>query len=437
MNKIISEFKHRREALKAQLKPKSLVLLMAPPPILRNGDNVFPYRADSNFFYLSGFTEPEAVLLILSQDLGGQSILFSRPRDPDLERWDCFMLGQEGAISELGIDEAYAIAEFEQNLPQYLQQVTSVYAPWGKMPCLDKIVMVTQKNLKKQVRRGVSWPTEFIDVQSTIDEMRVIKSVHEIALMRRAAEISVKAHQAAMQFTKTGLHEYEVEAHFSYHCALNNARMQAYSPIVAGGANACILHYKQNTDPLKDGDLLLLDAGCEYGYYASDITRTFPVNGRFSEAQKHIYELVLAAQLAGIAAVKPGALWNEVQHVMLEILTTGLVKLGLLKGDVKTLIAQKAFLQFYMHGSGHFLGLDVHDAGAYKVEGEWRTMKPGMVLTVEPGLYIDAHDQTVDAQWRGIGVRIEDDVVVTQQGCEVLSAGLVKTVADIEAWMAR
>ncbi|MBY0378712.1 MAG: aminopeptidase P N-terminal domain-containing protein [Gammaproteobacteria bacterium] len=436
MNKI-AEFKHRRQQLQAQLQPKSLVLLMAPPQILRNGDNPYPYRPDSNFFYLSGFAEPEAVLMLLSPDLGGQSILFSRPRDPSLERWDGYMLGLEGAISELAMDEAYPIAEFQQRLTHYLQQVTRVYAPWGKMTKLEQWIITAQNDLKRQVRKGVSWPTEFIDVQSMIDEMRVIKSDYEIELMRTAAQTSVKAHHAVMKFSKPGLHEYQIEAHFSYHCALDNCRRQAYSPIVASGSNACTLHYKNNTDVLREGDLLLIDAGCEYDNYASDITRTFPVNGRFSAPQKQIYELVLAAQLAGIAAVKPGAAWNVVQRVMLQILTKGLVELGLLKGDVNTLIEEKAFLQFYMHGSGHFLGLDVHDAGSYKVNGQWRDMEKGMTLTVEPGLYIDANDMTVDPKWRGIGVRIEDDVVVTQQGCDVLSAGLVKTVADIEALMAR
>lgn len=433
----IAEFKRRRLALQAQLKPRSIALLMARPEVLRNGDSTFTYRPESNFFYLSGLAEPEAVLMLLSKDLGGQCILFSRPRDPKLERWNGFMLGLEGAVSELAMDEAYPIAEFEQKLPNYLQQVQHVYAPWGRIPQLDQLIMRAQEDLKKQVRRGVSWPTEFIDVQRMIDEMRVIKSDYEIQLMRYAAQSSVKAHLAVMQYAKPGLHEYQVEAYFNYHCGLENCRLQAYSPIVAGGANACILHYIENTAPLREGDLLLIDAGGEYNYYASDITRTFPINGRFSEAQRQIYELVLVAQLAGIAAVKPGAAWNEVQHVMLHILTTGLVKLGLLKGEVDTLIEEKAFLQFYMHGSGHFLGLDVHDAGAYKIDGQWRLFEPGMTLTVEPGLYIDANDMTVDAKWRGIGVRIEDDVVVTKQGCDILSEGLIKTVADIEAWMAQ
>lgn len=433
----IAEFKRRRLALQAQLKPRSMALLMARPEILRNGDSTYTYRPDSNFFYLSGLAEPEAVLMILSKDLGGQFILFNRPRDPKLERWNGYMLGLEGAVNELALDDAYPITEFPQKLPQYLQQVQCVYAPWGKNPQLDQWILTAQEDLKKRVRRGAAWPTEFIDVQHMVDAMRVIKSDDEIELMRYAAQASAKAHCAVMQYAKPGLHEYQVEAHFNYHCGLENCRLQAYSPIVASGANACILHYIENTAPLQDGDLLLIDAGGEYNYYASDITRTFPVNGRFSEAQRQIYELVLEAQLAGIAAVKPGAAWNEVQHVMLEILTAGLVELGLLKGEVATLIEQKAFLQFYMHGSGHFLGLDVHDAGVYKIDGQWRLFEPGMVLTVEPGLYIDANDMTVDARWRGIGVRIEDDVVVTQQGCDVLSAGLIKTVAEIEALMAR
>jgi Xaa-Pro aminopeptidase len=432
-----AEIQRRRSQLQAQLKPRSMAVLMARPEVLRNGDTPYIYRPDSNFLYLSGLAEPEAVFILLSKDLGGQCILFNRPRDPKLERWNGFMLGLEGALAELGVDEAYPIADFQQKLPDYLQQVQCVYAPWGRMSQLDQWIMGAQENLKKQVRRGVSWPTEFIDVQHMVDEMRVIKSDYEIQLMRYAAQSSAKAHRAVMQYAKPGLHEYQVEAHFNYHCGLEGCRLQAYPSIVASGANACILHYIDNAAPLRDGDLLLIDAGGEYNYYTSDITRTFPVNGRFSEPQREIYELVLAAQLAGIAAVKPGVAWNEVQRVMLHILTTGLVKLGLLKGGVDTLIEQKAFLQFYMHGSGHFLGLDTHDAGAYKVAGEWRLFEPGMTLTVEPGLYIDANDTTVDKKWRGIGVRIEDDVVVTQDGCDILSDGLIKTVADIEAWMAQ
>lgn len=433
----IAEFQRRRAQLQAQLKPRSMAILMARPEVLRNGDTTYIYRPESNFFYLSGLAEPEAALILLSKDLGGQCILFNRPRDPKLERWNGFMLGIEGALKELAVDEAYPIAEFQQKLSHYLQQVQCVYAPWGRMPQLDEEIKNALANLKKQVRRGVSWPTEFIDVQHMVDEMRVIKSDYEIQLMRYAAQSSVKAHLAVMQYTKPGLHEYQVEAHFQYHCGLENCRLQAYPSIVAGGANACILHYIDNAAPLKDGDLLLIDAGGEYNYYSSDITRTFPINGRFSEAQRQIYELVLSAQLAGIVAVKPGVAWNEVQHVMLHILTKGLVDLGLLKGDVNKLIEQKAFLQFYMHGSGHFLGLDTHDAGAYKIKGQWRLLEPGMVLTVEPGLYIDANDTTVDKKWRGIGVRIEDDVVVTEKGCDILSAGLIKTVDEIESWMSQ
>jgi Xaa-Pro aminopeptidase len=402
----ITQYKQRRQQLQSQLKPQSVVLIMARSEVLRNGDANYFYRPDSNFFYLTGFAEPEAVILILSKDLGGKSILFNRPRDPSLERWMGFMLGQAGAVETLKMDEAYPIEEFPQKLSDYLQQVKHIYAPWGRQVELDAIIHDTQNNLKKKVRRGISWPTEFIDVQCMVDEMRVIKSDYEIELMRYAAKTSVKAHQAVMQYTKPGLHEYQVEAHFLYHCGLEKCRLQAYTPIVAGGANACTLHYEKNDEKLRDGDLLLIDAGAEYQQYSSDLTRTFPINGRFSEPQKQIYELVLKAQLAGIAVVKPGITWDRVQKVMVEILTHGLVEFGLLKGDVSTLIEKKAYLQFYMHGSGHFLGLDTHDAGAYKIDGEWRVFEPGMVFTVEPGLYIDATDMSVSEKWRGIGVRI-------------------------------
>ncbi len=430
------EFQARRLALQAQLNPKSMMILMAKPHPFRNADTHYPYRPDSNFFYMTGCEEPEAALLLFSKDLGGRALFFNRPRDPSLERWMGFMLGQEGAKEQLGFEETYPIAELNTQLPELLQRVDAVYGPWGQSEAWDNLVFRMQAELKKKVRRGVTWPREFIDVQNLIDEMRVIKSEAEIAAIRYAVNTSVKAHQEVMKYSRPGLYEYQIEACFVYHSGLNNCRYQAYSPIVANGANACILHYEQNSEPLQEGDLLLIDAGAEKNYYASDITRTFPVNGKFSEAQKLIYELVLEAQLAGIESIRPGVVWNQTQQVMLKILTEGLVELGLLKGSVDSLIESKAYLQFYMHGSGHFLGLDVHDAGTYKKAEQWRCYEVGMVLTVEPGLYIDADDLSVDPRWRGIGIRIEDDIVVTKTGAEVLSQNLIKTVADIEAWMA-
>ncbi len=428
------EYATRRSRLAQHLPEGSIAIISAAQEVLRNGDSHYRFRQDSNFYYLTGFNEPKA-LLILIAGKEGVSILFNRPRNPAQEQWTGRRLGQEGAVNELGMSAAFAISSLAEELPKLLEGKTTIYYAVAKNPELEEIIMQAFKVLKSQVRRGIKAPENLCDIEPILGEMRLFKSDAELDLMRQAARISVGAHVRAMRQCKRLQHEYELEAELTYEFNRQGCRSVAYDSIVGSGENACILHYTENNQPLQKNELVLIDAGGEYENYAADITRTFPVNGQFSPEQKSIYELVLKAQKAGIAAIKPGLPWNAVQQVILRILTTGLVELGLLQGEVETLITNEAYRPFYMHNSGHWLGLDVHDCGAYKVNNEWRLLEPGMVLTVEPGLYISSGIAGVDKRWWGIGVRIEDDVAVTKTGHEVLTAALPVDVADIEALM--
>lgn len=428
------EFQTRRKTLAEQLPPDSVAIIPAAHELLRNGDAHYRFRQDSNFYYLTGFNEPDALLVIISGK-EHQSILFNRSRNPAEEQWTGKRLGQDGAIKELKMNAAFPIGSVDNELPKLLAGKTTVYYALGRNPELEKYVMQSLIALKAQMRRGVRAPEVLCDLEPLLGEMRLFKSDAEIDLMRKAARISVDAHKRAMRLCQNLEAEHQLEAELIYEFSRHGCRSVAYDPIVGGGENACILHYTENNQPLKRGDLVLIDAGGEYGNYAADITRTFPVNGTFSEEQKSIYELVLKAQQAGIAAIKPGLAWNSVQQIMVRILTAGLCELGLLKGDLDQLITNEAYKPFYMHNSGHWLGLDVHDSGSYKINGEWRPLEPGMVLTVEPGLYISSNMHGVEQRWWGIGVRIEDDVLVTQTAHEVLTAALPVDVADIEALM--
>lgn len=428
------DYKNRRAQLAAALPADSIAFIPAASEVLRNGDAIYRFRQNSHFLYLTGFEEPDAVLVI-SSGKDGQSTLFNRPRNPAEEQWTGKRLGQEGALDQLGLQAAYAIEDLDTRLPELLAGKSSVYYALGQHPALEKKIMQGLQRLKSQIRRGVKAPSSLNDLDPIVSEMRLIKSDGEIALMRQAAKASVAAHLRAIRFCSPTKNEYDLEAELFHEFIRHGCRNAAYDPIIGGGENACVLHYTDNNKPLQAGDLVLIDAGCEYQGYAADITRTFPVNGKFSPEQKSIYELVLKAQQAGIDVIKPGVLWNRVQQVILEVLTQGLCELGLLQGSVPDLIAKEAYKPFYMHNSGHWLGLDVHDCGSYKIEQAWRPFEPGMVLTVEPGLYISSGTPGVDKRWWGIGVRIEDDVLVTKSGHEVLTAELPVALDEIEALM--
>lgn len=431
----MTEFHKRRKELMQKIGPTGIVILPASPESLRNGDYSYPYRQNSDFYYLSGFEEPEAVLVIAPKRKKGEYILFNRIRDREKEIWDGYRAGQEGARKEYGANEAFPINDFEKMLPELLEDRTEIHYSLGLNKPFDKIILSAVNKIRGKIRNGLQAPIAFIDINNTLHEMRLIKSPTEIAIMRKAANIAVDAHIRAMQACKPGMNEYELEALILYEFNRQGARFPAYTSIVGSSGNTCILHYNSNNQIIQDGELVLIDAGCEYMNYAADITRTFPANGTFSKEQRAIYEIVLRAQLAGIKAVRPGVPWLNVQTVMVKIITEGLLELGLLKGKLIDLIENQGYFKFYMHKSGHWLGLDVHDAGRYKVNGEWRHFEPGMVLTVEPGIYISSDIPGVPKKWHNIGVRIEDDILVTEKGNEVLTERLPKQIKDIEALM--
>ncbi|WP_137821941.1 Xaa-Pro aminopeptidase [Pseudomonas sp. D(2018)] len=431
-----AEYARRRKALMAQMEANSIAILPAAPVHIRNRDVEHVYRQDSDFQYLSGFPEPEAVLVLIPGREHGEYVLFCRERDPERELWDGLRAGQDGAIRDFGADDAFPIGDIDDILPGLIEGRSRVYYSIGTNTEFDQHLMEWVNTIRSKARQGAQPPKEFVALDHLLHDMRLYKSAAEVKVMREAAEVSARAHVRAMQAARAGLYEYHLEAELEYEFRRGGAKMPAYGSIVAAGKNACILHYRENDAPLKDGDLVLIDAACELDCYASDITRTFPVSGRFSPEQKAIYELVLKSQEAAFLEIAPGKHWNEAHEATVRVITAGLVELGLLKGDVDELIASEAYKAFYMHRAGHWLGMDVHDVGEYKVGGEWRVLEPGMAMTVEPGIYIGADNQDVPKKWRGIGVRIEDDVVVTKQGCEILTGGVPKTVDEIEALMA-
>jgi len=420
----------RRTALSRQLG-NGLVLLSTAPEVARNADSHYDFRWDSHFYYLTGFREPEAVLA-LKLGKKPRAILFCREKNMEREIWDGFRFGPDLAREAFGFDETYPISELDQRIPELMADETVVHTPMGADPAWDARVTRWLNDVRAKARSGVGAPSEIRDVRTTVSAMRLIKDDSEIALMRRAAEISGAAHARAMRNARPGQHEYEVEAELLHEFARNGARSPAYGSIVAGGANACVLHYRENDSVLKKGELLLIDAGCELGSYAADITRTFPVGARFSGPQRDIYELVLASQLAAIKAVKPGADYNAFHDAAVKVLVRGFIDLKLCKGSVDAVMESGSYRQFYMHRTGHWLGLDVHDAGDYKQGGKWVKLQPGMVVTVEPGCYVRPADKVPKAFWN-IGVRIEDDVLVTAKGRDVLTTSCPKTVAEIEA----
>jgi Xaa-Pro aminopeptidase len=426
----ISHHLERRRRL-AQSMTEGVALVPTAPERLRNRDTHFSYRFDSHFYYLTGFAEPEAALVLTAQ---GKSILFCRERSAERETWEGFRYGPQAARERFAFDEAYPIAALDEKMVELLENQAALHYPVGADAEWDARAIRWLNAVRAKGRAGIAAPDRVQDVRGLIDDMRLVKDAQELGLMRRAARIAAAAHRRAMQATRAGRNEYEIEAELLYEFRRNGAQFPAYSPIVAGGTNSCVLHYVFNNAPLRDGELLLIDAGCELDGYASDITRTFPVNGRFSPAQREVYEIVLAAQKAAMDKVRPGSAWNEPHEAAVRVLAQGMVDLGLLQGNLQEIVEKETYKRFYMHRTGHWLGLDVHDAGEYKRAGQWRALEPGMALTVEPGLYIRAADD-VPEHLRDIGIRIEDDVVVTQGACEVISAEAPKGVAEIEALM--
>ena len=434
-----ADFQERRDILAGEMGLRSIAIIATSPVALRNRDADYKYRADSSFFYLTGFAEPEAVAVIETFDTeeeGYTYSLFCRERDREMEIWNGYRAGVDGAVDDYEADEAYAIDLLDEEILTKLQNKDKLFYRIGHNAEFDARVAKWIATASGESRRGTSAPAQIMQLDRIVDEMRLHKDENEIELMQLASDISAEAHTLAMQKVRPGMMEYALEAELNYVFGKNGC-VPSYNSIVGGGKNACILHYVENDKELKDGDLVLIDAACEYQFYASDITRTFPVNGKFSSEQKALYNVVLDAQIAAINAVQIGNSYKEPHNVAVRILVQGLLDLGIMQGDLEEIIQTESFRQFYMHGTGHWLGMDVHDVGTYKANGEWRAYEEGMVVTVEPGLYIAPDDETVDVKWRGIGIRIEDDVVATKNGPLVLTAKVVKTVEDIEALMAK
>ena len=429
------EFARRRRQLMKAMGRDSIAILPAAPVRVRNNDVEYAFRQDSDFQYLTGFREPESVSVFVPGREQGEYVLFVRDRDPVRETWDGRRAGPDGAVSDFGADCAFPIADIDEILPGLMENRAKVFYTVGADRDFDQRVVGWVNGLRASARHGRHPPHEIVALEHVLHDMRLYKSRAEIELMRESARIAARAHVRAMRFCRPGLHEYQVMAEILHEFMRSRADI-SYQPIVGGGENGCILHYTENSAVLNDGELLLVDAGCEYEYYASDITRTFPINGRFTPEQRALYEVVLEANLAAIAAVKPGHHWNQPHEAAVHALTAGMVRLGLLKGKVASLVKAEAYRDFYMHRTGHWLGMDVHDVGDYKVGDVWRVLEPGMVLTIEPGLYIPPRCRSVPKRFRGLGIRIEDDVLVTRDGRSVLSADVPKQPDELEALMA-
>ena len=430
-----AEYARRRRQLMRMAGEDAILVLPAAPVRVRSHDTHYPYRQDSDFWYLCGFPEPDAVLVLVPGRKHGEALLFCRERDPEREAWDGPRFGQDGAVESFGMDDAYPIEDLDEILPGLLEGRSRVYYHFGRDAEFDLKLIGWVNRVRAQVRHGAQPPHEFLELGHLLHEQRLFKSRDEIRLMDKAAAISVRAHQAAMRAARPGIHEYELQAEVERVFRAADA-CPAYASIVGAGANGCVLHYVANTGKARDGNLVLIDAGAEYRNYAADITRTFPVNGRFTKEQRALHDLVGAAQAAALACARPGVAFAALHETVVEVLSEGLLRLGLLKGSLEKCIAGEHYRQFYRHKSGHWLGLDVHDVGDYRIDGQSRLLEPGMVLTIEPGLYVGADDTTVAAKWRGIGIRTEDDVLVTADGHRVLTEGLARSAEEIEAFMA-
>ncbi len=431
------DFQDRRDRLAEAMGPNSIAIIETSQEAMRNRDADYKYRTDSSFFYLTGFAEPEAVAVIETNENGEEYTysLFCRERNREMEIWNGYRAGVDGAVDDYDADEAYAIDLLDEEIIEKLLNKEKLFYRIGQRAEFDARVAKWIVQANGESRKGTTAPAQLIQLDRIVDEMRLHKDAEEIRLMQIASDISAEAHTQAMKAVRPGMMEYALEAELNYVFGKNGC-VTSYNSIVGGGENGCILHYVENNKELKDGDLVLIDAACEYEFYASDITRTFPVNGKFSTEQKALYQVVLDAQVAAIDAVRVENSYKEPHNVAVRILVQGLLDLGIMQGDLDEIIEKESFRQFYMHGTGHWLGMDVHDVGSYKQNGEWRTYEEGMVVTVEPGLYIAPDDETVDVKWRGIGIRIEDDIVATKNGPLNLTSKVVKTVEDIEALMA-
>jgi Xaa-Pro aminopeptidase len=414
--------------------PGGIAVLPAATEKVRSRDTLFDYRPDSDFYYLTGFVEPEAVAVLVPGRAEGEFLIFCRERDPERELWDGKRLGPKGAVADLGCDAAYAVTELDEVLPRLLAQSERVYYTMGTSPDAFDQRLLTWINSLNAKRQSGHAPSEIVTLDHLLHEMRLFKSRAETSAMGKSARVAVAAHKRAMRACRPGMREYELEAEFLHEFRRHGAQC-SYLPIVAAGANACILHYRADGAVLEDGDLVLIDAGCELEMYASDITRTFPVNGRFSEPQRELYEIVHEANRAATAEAEPGNHWNDPHEAAVKVVTKGLRDLGLLSGRLPSLIKDEAYKKYFMHRTGHWLGIDVHDVGDYKVDDQWRLLEPGMTMTIEPGLYVSPSAAGRAKRWRGIGIRIEDDVAVTRAGPRVLTAGLPTSVAEIEAYM--
>jgi len=431
-----TEFTQRRSTLLDQLKDNSAVIIQSANMTSRNSDVEYLFRQDSTFFYFTGFDEPDALALLIKRGEVFEYHLFCQPRNPEMEIWYGYRCGEEGVVEQYSADVGYSNLSLDEKMPQLLDGINHLYYSHG-CERLNKQVNTWLSSMRSRSRAGVIAPSHLLQLDDISNEMRLIKSPAEQEMMRAAAQISADAHVRAMQSCQPGVMEYQLDAHIQHHFAMNGAPQAAYPSIIGGGENACILHYINNNQVLCDGDLVLIDAGAEYQYYAGDITRTFPVNGQFSPEQKALYALTLKANMDCIAMIAPGVNFNDIHDCAVKVITTGLVELGLLSGDVDELIEQAAFRAFFMHKLGHWIGMDVHDVGNYKIDGQWRALIAGMAMTVEPGIYVATDNMDVDEKWRGIGVRIEDDILVTDKGCEVMTAGVPKSISEIEALMAQ
>jgi Xaa-Pro aminopeptidase len=431
-----SDYAQRRKKLMRRIGRKGIVILPSAREVYRNGDAAYAYRQHSDFYYLTGFEEPEAVLVLAPDRKEGEYILFNRERNPQEEVWDGPRAGQTGAVKHFHADQSFPISQFIQMLPALLAGRETIHYSLGMDDGFDKIMLDAVNQLRGRVRSGMISPMTFADTTLFLHEMRLFKSDEEVAVMQKAIDVTGDAHVRAMRACKPGMYEYELEAEIMYEFLRQGVHHPAYTSIVGAGKNTCVLHYILNNQKISAEDLVLIDAGAEFENYAADITRTFPASGKFSGEQRAIYELVLAAQLAAIKKMKPGASWEAAQNVIVNIITQGLLDLKILKGNFESLIEKQAYLPFYMHKSGHWLGLDVHDVGRYQVDDKWRSLQSGMVFTVEPGIYLSSSIPGLSERWHNIGVRIEDDVLVTDKGCKVLSEKIPKTITDIEAVMA-
>ncbi|MEE8339693.1 MAG: aminopeptidase P N-terminal domain-containing protein [Xanthomonadales bacterium] len=430
------EYARRRRQLMRMAGEDSIIIMLAAPARIRNNDAYYPYRQDSDFLYLTGFREHNAMLVIIPQGKEGQCILFCRSRDPEREMWDGAMVGLDTAVSGYGMDQAFDFSEVEKRLPDLLHDRARIYYDLGRNPMFDQRLIGWLNEFRGKSRKTFHAPEEIHALDHMLHDMRVYKSREELSAMRRSAKVAIEAHERAMKLCAPGLNEADIHAEL-LHTFTRHHCEASYIPIVGGGANGCVLHYITNRDLLKDGDMLLIDAGAEYDGYASDITRTFPVNGKFSPEQRDLYEVVLAAQAAGIEQAYAGKQWQDMHDAAIRVATEGMISLGILEHGLEEELETKGYKHFYVHNTGHWLGLDVHDVGEYTIDGHSRELEPGMVMTVEPGIYIHPEESSVAKCWRGVGIRVEDNIVITRDQPRVLSQDLVKTPDDIEALMAQ